>query len=210
MFIPNKSLLIGCTLLFLHTSTDAQNNEGACNNATYLGKEKVPERLIESITSIAQAYCKHNGQKELTITSGVRTADHQARLMQGCLRKNDCGYYANQQAAREIQDNYNAAPNNQKIAAAAATIKDQINRSEPCYISKHLTAYGLDLERWQNGSSLTCRDDLIGDDLLLSNILQNSEYVSHVIYKEGSVCSHFHVNFVGWDRIPGLKSCSKE
>lgn len=194
------------SLLLVHGISSGTSH--SCQGTGYEGQYKVPTRLTEVMQEIAIEYCEQKGKRPLTVTSGVRTASHQAQLMRSCLSRKSCDYYANSEAAIQLQAAYDGATNN-KIEAVAAKITEQMNRKEPCYISKHLTEFGLDLERWDNGSLDQCNTDLMGDDLLLSDILQKHEGVANVVYKEASGCTHFHVNFVGWDQIPGLKSCSQ-
>ncbi len=191
-----------CLVLILSTEVEA-----SCKHVSYQGREWVPERLQATMSRLSEAYCQKGGDQQIIVTSGVRKPAKQARLMLNCLRSRSCGYYANQDAAKEIQAAYDAAPQQEKIPAAAAKIAEQVSRETPCYISKHLTSYALDLERRINGTAANCQRDLTGDDLILSQVLNASADVYNVIYKESSGCTHFHVNFVGWDLIPGLKSC---
>ncbi len=205
-----KLLLIVCLQIMVVVADAAKPEQSnACVNPVYQGMSKVPARLQAAMNRISQTYCEADGQQTLMVTSGIRTPELQARLMQNCLRKNACGYYANTAAAAELQLAFNAAGPDEKVKSVAAKINEQVNRPEPCYISKHLTAFGLDIERWHNGRPDQCQNDLRGDDLLLSRVLEDSDDVANVIYREASGCTHFHVNFVGWDQIPGLKRCSK-
>ncbi|WP_223789226.1 hypothetical protein [Marinicella meishanensis] len=206
----NTCRLIGVLALVLSVHTHADTGQGqtreSCDAVQWVGTSLVPERLLPAMQHLNQAYCADGGERPIQVTSGVRSAAKQAQLMRGCLAKQACGYYANQQAAAELQATYDAAKGD-KLAAVTRTIEAQMARPEPCYISKHLTAYGLDLERWDNGRAAHCMADLSGDDLILSQVLQASAAVANVVYQEGNSCSHFHVNFVGWDQIPGLRRC---
>lgn len=205
-----QACIISCVCMIL-SFAHAHDHlaEHACKLTAYEGSSYVPERLKPAMDRIAKAYCEQKATAEIIVTSGVRTPEHQARLMQNCLSQQACGYYANSEAASELQITYNAATTANKIKAVAAKISEQVNRKNPCYISKHLTAYALDLERRVNGTSNDCQNDLTGNDLILSQVLNNSTDVDNITYKESSGCTHFHVNFAGWREIAGLKHCPK-
>ncbi len=96
---------------------------------------------------IANLYYRETGA-EITITSGTRTAESQARAMYHNFRRGGRPRYRNHEAFQEILRTYDdarrsGADERATVAGMAQVIHDQMSRRE--FISRHLTGHAFDV-----------------------------------------------------------------
>lgn len=100
------------------------------------------------VKKIADAYYAAT-KKQLTVTSGTRSASSQAEAMYGKLAGGDkLTVYSDQVSAKEIKKAYDDGITAKKVKSAiikdmATVIESQIKKGK--YISKHLKAGGVDI-----------------------------------------------------------------
>ncbi len=151
-------------------------------------------RSIKGIlTKVAYGYHILTG-KELEVTSGLRTADKQAREMRKKAQYGEArflGLYIRHNLAEEIWDAYDkahkaGAGEDGEVEAMTAVIREQVNKGED--VSKHLSGYAFDVS---NRTMNSCERDSF--ETVVQEVLGSLH--GHLIRREPGGEPHFHVQF---------------
>ncbi len=142
---------------------------------------------------IAYGYYLLTG-RELEVTSGLRTADKQAREMRKKATHGKSALIGLCKSAKLADDIWEAYDNAHKAGtgergeteAMAAVIRDQVNKRE--YVSKHLSGYAFDV---RNRTMNSCERDSF--EAVVQEVLGSLH--GHLIEREPGGEPHFHVQF---------------
>lgn len=208
-FLKSKGLYVGSINGIYDAATDAATDK--YRQKTYLRGDEVfvlsfdrPDRnhfttknsqvvLTGSITTvlsrIAYGYYLLTG-RELVVTSGLRSADEQARLMRGKATHGKSALVRLYKSAKladniwEAYDNAHKAGAGERgeIEAMATVIRDQVNQRE--YVSSHLTGRAFDVRT---------PEDRRAFEQVVQEVLGSIH--GHLIEKELHGEPHFHVQF---------------
>ncbi|HVA80293.1 MAG TPA: hypothetical protein VNF29_05165, partial [Candidatus Binataceae bacterium] len=145
------------------------------------------------LTKIAYGYYLLTG-RELEVTSGLRTADEQAREMRKKAQYGEVrflGLYIRHNLAEKIWEAYDkahkaGAGEDGEVEAITAVIREQVNKGED--VSKHLSGSAFDV---RNRTMNSCERDSF--EAVVKEVLGSADS-SHLLKNEPGE-PHFHVQF---------------